>query len=123
MHAFSSCFAEPVTQEVDRPADSDCRTIRWKEGDMEHIPQSDAPVTDSEKRRSWNDEHTRALFLPVVGVIGVLIATGLAVATDVDGNVIVAAITAIVTLTASAAGHAAGAARVADVVRHPSGMS
>jgi hypothetical protein len=58
----------------------------------------------------WYDERTRALFLPIVGVLGVLVVVVLAATTDVDGDVIVAAITAIVTLTASAAGHAAGAA-------------
>jgi hypothetical protein len=74
---------------------------------MDPTPEHDVP----QNHRSWTDENARALILPVVGVFGVLVVAALAALTDVDSDVIVAGITAIVTLTAAAAGHAAGAAR------------
>ena len=50
----------------------------------------DKPANDvRDKRRSWNDEHTRALILPVVGVLGMLGVVVLAAASHVGGDIVV----------------------------------
>ncbi len=73
------------------------------------------PTTDppgpGRKHLRWNDEHARALILPLAGLIGVVALVALGACTRVRQEVLIAGITAVVTLTASAAGHAAGLAK------------
>jgi hypothetical protein len=58
------------------------------------------------------DEHVRAFAMSVVGVAAVVIIFVVAATThSTDGSIFVGAITAVTTLAASAAGHAAGAAK------------
>ena len=77
-------------------------------------PGTKALTTDaqgSRPKRRWNDEHARALILPLAGLVGVVVLVALGVRTDVDQEVLIAGLTAVVTLTASAGGHAAGMAQ------------
>jgi hypothetical protein len=56
-------------------------------------------------------EHRRAFWLPILGVVATLVLVVIAGVIPHIGTQISVAITAIVTLTAGAAGHAAGAAK------------
>ena len=72
------------------------------------------------KRGKWTDEHARALILPLAGLLGVVVLVALGAYTRINETVLTAGITAVVTLTASAGGHAAGLARASRGDDEPS---
>jgi hypothetical protein len=84
-------------------------------------PPTEEPVLGRQARRY--DEHWRAFWLPVVGVIGVVVVLVFVVGSAarrvaLPREVVVAVLTAIITLSAGAAGHAAGhAARGSEPTR------
>lgn len=59
----------------------------------------------------WLSEQGRALILPLGGMIAVVLLVGMSTVWPVDAQVITGAVTAVITLAATAGGYAAGAAR------------
>lgn len=74
----------------------------------------------SARRGKWTDEHARALILPLAGLLGVVVLAILGACTRISETVLTAGITAVVTLTASAGGHAAGLAKASRGYEEPS---
>jgi uncharacterized membrane protein YgcG len=79
---------------------------------MTNVQNSAQESLDEEDRLAWEQElwtHRRAFYIPVIGVVAVLIVFIIASFRDSAGNLVASALTAISTLTAAVGGHAAGA--------------
>ena len=69
------------------------------------------PPPPARRARRWTTDRGRALLLPLGGMVSVVLLVGLSAAWPVDGQVVTAAVTGVITLAAATGGYAAGAAR------------
>jgi hypothetical protein len=63
---------------------------------------------------AWSSDRNRALVIPLAAMVAVVLLVAMSMVWPVDGQVVTAAVVGVLTLAATLAGHAAGAARQRD---------